>query len=170
MTAKTAKRRSSLITWIAIVVLVAVLADLFLPFRAELAEIVLAPKIFWHLGPLPISNTLLCSWLAMILLALFSWRATRHLMDMPSPRSLQNIAEIVIEAIYKFTEGFAGPMARVFFPVTATFFLYILTANWVGLFPGIGTRKGRRTPLCRSCGVPRQTSTRRLPWRSVRWC
>lgn len=139
MTAKTAKRRNSLITWIAIVVLAAVLADLFLPFRAQLAEIVLAPKIFWRLGPLPISNTLLCSWLAMVLLAVLSWRATRRLTDVPAPRSLQNIAEIIVESLYKFTEGFAGPLARVFFPVTATFFLYILTANWVGLFPGIGS-------------------------------
>ncbi len=139
MTAKPAKHRTSLLTWIAVVVLAALLADLFSPFRAKLAEIELAPKIFWHLGPLPISNTLLCSWLAMILLAVFSWCATRHLTDVPAPRSLQNVAEIVIEALYKFTEGFAGPLAKAFFPVTATFFLYILTANWVGLLPGIGS-------------------------------
>jgi len=139
MTAKTAKRRNSVVTIIAIVILAAVLADLFLPFRAKLTEIELAPRIFWHLGPLPISNTLLCSWLAMILLGIFSWRATRHLADVPAPRSLQNVAEIIVEALYKFTEGFAGPLARVFFPVTATFFLYILTANWVGLLPGIGS-------------------------------
>ena len=114
-------------------------ANLITPLKPRLGEISLTPAILWQVGPWRISNSLLCAWLVMLLLAIIAWRAGRRLVDAPAARSLQNAAEMACEMLLGFMQNFAGPLTRAIFPVTATFFLYILVANWVSLMPGIGS-------------------------------
>jgi F-type H+-transporting ATPase subunit a len=121
------------------VVIICLGANVFSPIKPRLGEISLTPAILWQLGPWRITNSLLCTWLVMLLLALIAWRAGRRLVDVPAARSLQNAAEAVCEAILGFMQNFGGPLTRAFFPVTATLFLYILVANWLSLIPGIGS-------------------------------
>jgi F-type H+-transporting ATPase subunit a len=45
----------------------------------------------------------------------------------------------VIEGAYNITEDLAHSKTKVFFPIVMTFFLFIITANWLSLFPGFGT-------------------------------
>ena len=48
--------------------------------------------------------------------------------------------EAVIEAFLDICESVAGPgNARRFFPLVMTIFLFIVTANWLGILPGFGT-------------------------------
>lgn len=56
------------------------------------------------------------------------------------PTGLQNFVETIIEALYNLTKDIAGEKkARVFFPLVATSFIFILLNNWSGLLPGVGT-------------------------------
>ena len=59
------------------------LANLITPFRVEHLHIDLRPSILAHIGPLPISNTLIASLLATVLLAIFALFARRNLVDVP---------------------------------------------------------------------------------------
>jgi F-type H+-transporting ATPase subunit a len=84
-----------------------------------------------------ITNTLLASWLTMILLILGTWLITRKLETIPG--RAQSFLELVIEALYGLVEGAAGPKwAPKFFPVVTTIFLFVVVSNWLGLTPLFG--------------------------------
>jgi len=81
-----------------------------------------------------ITNTLFTAWVAMALLLAFWLFATRRKEMVPT--GLQNLAEAIIEAILNFVTGIAGEKnGRRFFPLIATFFIYIAFANWLSLTP-----------------------------------
>ena len=112
-------------------------------------SIVLKPEILGFYKQLPITNTLLVSWVAMIILIIVSAVATWRIKTIPS--GLQNFLEMIVEFGYKTVEDLSGSKrAKVFFPIVMTFFLLIVTSNWLGLLPGFGTIKYGGEPLLRS--------------------
>jgi F-type H+-transporting ATPase subunit a len=50
--------------------------------------------------------------------------------------TLRSIAELLVEGIKSMAEGVLGQEAKRFVPLYGTFFIFILTANLVGLLPG----------------------------------
>lgn len=70
------------------------------------------------------------------------------------PGFFQNVIETVIDGFYNLTKSVAGERVDKIFPFFATFFLFILLANWTGLIPGltaIGIREEEHLiPLFRS--------------------
>lgn len=118
-------------------------------------HIVLAAEKLGSIGLLPITNTLIFSWIVLLVIAAFGILAGRNAKLIPAP--LQNLAEFVIEYIYNLCEEVAHNEKKVktFFPWVATFFFFILVANWLGLFPGVGGTvfiedSGHKIPLLRS--------------------
>lgn len=107
-----------------------------------LPEISLAAEEFTIPFALPllgdrIPNTLPSTWLTMIILIVVAFFATRKMELVPS--GLQNGVEAIVELFYNFIEGVAGEKARIFFPLVATFFFFILVSNWMGILPGFGS-------------------------------
>lgn len=139
-------------------IIVLIMADIFSPLKARQIAIRMAPEPDFQIAGFTITNTLLSSWLAMLLLIGLALLSRRNLADAPSARSLQNAIEAVFEALYNFMQNIAGLKARAFFPIVGTFFLFILTSNWIGLLPFFGSVglwkevEGKRTfiPLLRS--------------------
>ena len=111
-------------------------------------HIVLAPEILGHIGTLPVTNTMLVSWITSTLLVILAIFATWKVRAVPA--GLQNFFELVIESGLQITEDVAHKKARTFFPWVMTFFLFIITANWLGLFPGFATISYHHLPLLRS--------------------
>ena len=85
----------------------------------------------------PITNSLLATWLVMAVLIIFSLAATRKLSLVPS--GIQTIAELIVGALHDFFSSVTGKYIDKFFPLIATLFLFIITANWMGLLPGFST-------------------------------
>ncbi len=100
-------------------------------------EVQLIAETIGHIGFLPITNTLLVTWVTTILLSILAILATRNMQKIPS--GLQNFFEMIIEAAYNLVEDIASSKTKIFFPFVMTFFLFIITANWLGLLPGFGT-------------------------------
>lgn len=97
-------------------------------------EIVVPAEKLFSLGPLNVTNTILTAWVVMILLIVLSVLATRSMKLMPS--GLQNFMEASVGFLLGQCEDIAGEVnGRRFFAVVATIFLFILTANWMGLLP-----------------------------------
>lgn len=94
--------------------------------------------IFTVLG-IPITNTLLMSWIAMAILILTSFFATNKLKLIP--KGLQSFFEAIVELILDFISQITGDrkQAEKFFPLVTTIFVFILLSNWLGLVPGVGT-------------------------------
>lgn len=88
-----------------------------------------------EIGGLTISNSLLATWIAMLILVAISLVSARKPGLIPS--GFQNFIEVILEGLYGLVETVAGEKAKKFFPLVATFFLFILTSNWLGLLPGV---------------------------------
>lgn len=81
-----------------------------------------------------ITNSMLSSWLTtLVLLALFVFAARKRSLI---PGRLQGFVEVIVEGLLNFVEGVSGKaMARAFFPIIATIFLFVLFNAWMGLLP-----------------------------------
>src|SRR3989344_5989796 len=84
----------------------------------------------------------------MVILIVVSFLATLRVRAVPS--GLQNFMELIVETGYNTVEEIAHSKTKAFFPIVMTFFLFIIVANWIGLFPGIGTISFKDMPLLRS--------------------
>jgi F-type H+-transporting ATPase subunit a len=86
----------------------------------------------------PITNSMVVTWIVAIALIVFAQVATRHMTAVPG--AAQNFLEWLLESLYEFLESILGQhlIQRTFW-FFATIFIFILTANWISLLPGIGT-------------------------------
>lgn len=100
-------------------------------------HISLAAETLWTVGGLPVSNAFITTWVVMGILVILSYLASRKISIIPT--NAQLIAEMVVGGLYDFFAAIAGRHIKQFFPIVASLFLFILTANWVGLLPGVGT-------------------------------
>jgi len=104
-----------------------------------MVHVSIAPEILFTVLGLPITNTLLTSWIVMLILIVVSIIISRNIKEIPG--KLQSITEVVITKLADFLETIAGSkeVVRKFFPVAATIFIFILCANWIGILPGVGS-------------------------------
>ena len=94
----------------------------------------------------PITNSMVVTWIVAVLLIIFARVATRDMKRVPG--GAQNFLEWLVSGLYGFLEGIIGPhLVKRTFWFFATIFIFILSANWFGLIPGVGTIGwGHRTP------------------------
>jgi F-type H+-transporting ATPase subunit a len=99
-----------------------------------LPEISIAAEPVFELFGFTITNTLLASWLTMIILIVGMWAITRRMTEVPG--RWQAALELMIEGFYGLVEGASGPKwARRFFPIVMSIFLFVIVSNWLGLTP-----------------------------------
>lgn len=106
----------------------------------KLPEIVIQPDVLFTIPGinLPVTNTLLCTWIViLVLLALVALaRRKQNLV----PRGFQNFVEWGVESLLNLVEGVSGKeKGRKFFPLVATLFIFILFANLMDVLPGVDT-------------------------------
>lgn len=96
--------------------------------------------VLFHVGPFAINSIVLTTWGLMLVLGVFSWLATRHLT--PDPGPLQAALEGVVTVIEAAIANVLPDRAQLLLPFIATLWIYILTANLVGLIPGLHSPTG----------------------------
>ena len=89
---------------------------------------------FLGLG-ITLTNTIVATLLADLVLLLFALGATRQLRQIPG--RLQGLFEVLTDLLYGLAKSTAGHNAARIFPLMATLFLFVLTANWLELIPGV---------------------------------
>jgi len=99
----------------------------------------ITPEILFTPFGFPITNTLLTAWIVMAFLIVFALAVSRNYRFVPG--KLQNAVEALLEGLINFFETIAGSREKVirFFPVVATIFIFVLSANWFGILPGVGS-------------------------------
>jgi F-type H+-transporting ATPase subunit a len=102
-------------------------------------EISLAAEKIAHIGEMPITNSMVTSWIGSIILIVFALVATRKMKMVPT--GVQNVFEFAIESLYNMANSVIDneKATRKYFPLVATIFLFIICNNWLGLLPGVGT-------------------------------
>ena len=120
--------------WLAIagVVLAILFGLVFL--RGPTPHIAISAETLTTLGPVGITNTMITSWLIVVLIVGTVFAATRKWELVPS--GIQNLFEAALEGFYDIVTGIAGnENGRRFFPFVATIFFFILVSNWMSLTP-----------------------------------
>jgi F-type H+-transporting ATPase subunit a len=99
----------------------------------------LAAETLFHIGPIPVTNSMLVMFLVMGFLLLIGSTIARRAQTIPTSHA-QSIAEVIVEFLLGLVESTAGKRAgRRIFPLVGAVFIFILFANYSGLFPGVGT-------------------------------
>jgi len=96
-----------------------------------------------HVGNFTITNSLINSWLAVAILAIFFILVGKKRKSSPAgePRGIQNLFEIILEQALTLADSITGDRKKSekLLPITLALFLFILINNWLGLLPGMGT-------------------------------
>lgn len=97
-----------------------------------------AEKLF-NIGPLPVTNSLLVTWITILLfiIIIIAIRLRRNII----PTGIQNVIEYALEFFYNMvSDAFESEeKATRFFPLVMTIFLFVLMINWLGILPGFGS-------------------------------
>lgn len=74
------------------------------------------------------------TWFVMLVLIVLAFLASRAVKLIPG--GLQNFMEVVVSGIENLIEETMGPKGKTYFPLLATFALFILVSNLIALIPG----------------------------------
>lgn len=129
-------------------------------------EISLAAEKVAHIGQLPITNSMILSWLASLFLIIIGFFSTKNISLIPN--KIQNFFEMIVEFLFNMANAIIGDeqATKKYFPLLATIFIFIVTNNWFGLLPGVGTigihhiKEGEQilTPFLRSANADLNTT------------
>ncbi|PKN12921.1 MAG: ATP synthase F0 subunit A [Deltaproteobacteria bacterium HGW-Deltaproteobacteria-4] len=79
-------------------------------------------------------RTVTYTWVVLFLLMSLAFAASRGMKMVPG--GLQNFMEVVVSGLENLVEETMGHKGKAYFPLIATFALFILTSNLLGLIPG----------------------------------
>lgn len=98
-----------------------------------------AEPVFQIFG-INVTNSIVTSWAITLLILIPIILASRSFKLKGKLKNTQLLLEVIVEGLYSLVESITGSAkAKVIFPLVATFFLYIVPANWSGLLPGAGS-------------------------------
>lgn len=104
----------------------------------KLPAIVIPPDVIFHIGGFPVTNTLLATWVTILILVAVFFFATRN--KSLTPTRFQSAIEMLVDYMRGLTINVAGEkLGRRFFPLVATFFIFIMFANLLDVLPGVDT-------------------------------
>ncbi len=98
-------------------------------------EISLFAEPVAHIGKYVITNSMLSSWLAVIIIVALSLVLRSKINEIP--RGIQNLFEMIVESSLSLIDQVTGSrkLSEKVFPIALPLFLFILLNNWIGLLP-----------------------------------
>ena len=104
----------------------------------NMPAISLAPSVIFHLGPIPVTTTLILQIVVILLIVTTfivlakSWRTI--------PGKFQAVMEMLLTAAYAQVQNVTHNEQRtkMLFPLSFSLFIFILVSNLITLFPGLG--------------------------------
>jgi F-type H+-transporting ATPase subunit a len=92
-----------------------------------------------HVGSFTITNSLVMSWAAVLVIVVGMVVIGKTMKSVPG--KLQGVFELLLEEALKLSDTITGSRHKSerLLPVILSLFLFILVNNWLGLLPGVGT-------------------------------
>lgn len=101
-------------------------------------HISLAAEVLFHVGPIPVTNSMLTMFIVMALVLIVFTSLARKAQAIPGRG--QGFLELIVEFLLNLVEGTGGKrLGRRIFPLVSAIFIFILFSNFSGLLPGVGT-------------------------------
>ncbi len=100
----------------------------------------LASETVFHIGSFGVRNTLIMAWITMVILVLMALLGKARGYSLV-PNRFQAFLEFIVEGVFNLIDSVMQDrvLTRRVFPMIATFFLFIILANWLGIVPGVGS-------------------------------
>jgi len=95
----------------------------------------LTPFVVFNLGPLQVTNTVVHTWIIMIIVSIVFIILGKNLKVRPT--RFQNALEWVMETIDHLIRDMIPEQPRLFLPIVGTLTIFITSANLGGLIPGL---------------------------------
>lgn len=104
-----------------------------------MSEISLKAEELFHIGSFAVTNSLLVSGIVLIVMTIIGFSVRKKLATIPG--MFQGFFEIAIEGLMGLMDSVLGNREKTekYLPLIATIFLTVITANWLGLIPGVGS-------------------------------
>ncbi len=101
-------------------------------------EVALPSEAIAHLGPLPITNSLITQWIGMVIIAaiLIGLSVRAKIIPGKFQSAIESILEWVLNLCKDVAGEHNGPRP---FPIIVTIFLFVVVNAWMNLLPGIGS-------------------------------
>ena len=97
-----------------------------------------AAPVLFQIGPLPVTNSMVCTWIVAALIFVIIRATTWRISEVPGGG--QNVMEMLVEGWSGLMGDILEPkVTRWVFPFATTFFIFIIISNFVDLIPGVGT-------------------------------
>ena len=91
----------------------------------------LGPRVIFSIGPVQVTETVCFAWILSILILIFVFVATRNLQKIP--KGSQNVAELLVEFIYKMVKDVMGDVSEKFTPYIGTLIVFLGAGSMLGL-------------------------------------
>ncbi len=117
-------------------------------------HISLAAEKLFEIGSFPVTNALLMSFAAFVVLVTVALILQKRIALVPG--KVQSVFELILEELLSLMDSVLGSREKSekYLPLIATIFFFVLTSNWLGLLPGVGSllwkEGGESIPLLRS--------------------
>ncbi|MBU0612024.1 F0F1 ATP synthase subunit A [Patescibacteria group bacterium] len=102
-------------------------------------EVTIYAEPIFNIGNFQVTNSLLTSWLAVLVILLFSLVIRLKLKKIPG--KLQHVFEVIMEGALSLVDQVTNDrkISKKIFPLVFSLFLFILVNNWLGLLPILGS-------------------------------
>ncbi|NLK07914.1 MAG: F0F1 ATP synthase subunit A [Firmicutes bacterium] len=93
-------------------------------------------KTMFYLGKIPVTETVVSTWLIMAVLVIGSFLVTRRFKTAKPGETLgttEHVVELLVDGLYSFIGDVMGPKGEAFIPYMATLLLFLVCANLIGL-------------------------------------
>lgn len=94
-----------------------------------------------QIGSLPITNSMINAWIAVAIFVVIGLYFRKVFKATGTPTNFQSAIEAMIEFILSYMDQVTNDRekSKKFLPLVGSLFLFILVANWMGIFPGVGS-------------------------------
>jgi F-type H+-transporting ATPase subunit a len=105
----------------------------------------LAAEQIFHIGPLPVTNSMVNSFAALIIFVVFAFFINKGVKKYYSkdkaPKGVLNFFESILDFLLSNIDNVTKDRKKTlkFLPIVGTLFFFILVSNWMGLIPGTGS-------------------------------
>ena len=102
-------------------------------------EVTIYAEPIFHIGKFQITNSLLTSWVAVLVIFIFALAIRLKLKKIPG--KVQNVFEVIFEGALSLVDQVTNDrkISKKIFPLVFSLFVFILVNNWLGLLPVLGS-------------------------------
>lgn len=102
-------------------------------------EVTIYAEPIFHMGSFQVTNSLITSWLAVLIVFVFALFIRIKMKKIPG--KLQNVFEVILEGALSLVDQVTNDrkISNKIFPLVFSLFVFILVNNWLGLLPILGS-------------------------------